>query len=158
MKIFGFFLLLLGALAFSREYSRYVKKHISECEEFIAFIKHMRLELKCFLKPPREIARTFEGKAIKPFLDSLESAESIRAAFDSARGRFSLSEEEGRALEELFSSIGSCYADDGVKLIDTATERLTSLHADLCESAGRGARIVAVVSTALTVGIFSLLV
>ena len=34
-----YILLLLGALAFSREYSRYVKKHISECEEFIAFIK-----------------------------------------------------------------------------------------------------------------------
>ena len=158
MKIFGFFLLLLGALVFSREYSRYVKKHIAECEEFIAFIKYMRLELKCFLKPPREIGRAFDGIAIKPFLDSLESSESIRAAFDNAKSRFSLSPEERRALEELFSSIGSCYADDGVTLIDSATERLSDLHSDLCKNAGRGSQIVTVVSTAVTIGIFILLV
>ena len=158
MKIFGFFLLLLGALTFSREYSRYVKKHISECEEFIAFIKYMRIELKCFLKPPREIGRAFHGRTIKPFLDLLESSESIRVAFDDAKSRFSLSEEERRALEELFSSIGSCYADDGVKLIDSATERLSALHADLCKSAGRGSQVVTVVSTAITIGVFILLV
>ena len=81
MKLFGLLFLLLGALSLSREYSGYTKKRLAECEEFIAFIKHMRLSLKCFLKPPREIARTFQGDAIKPFLDMLEKEENMALAF-----------------------------------------------------------------------------
>ena len=120
MKLFGLLFLLLGALSLSREYSGYTKKRLAECEEFIAFIKHMRLSLKCFLKPPREIARTFQGDAIKPFLDMLEKEENMALAFEASKPCFSLSPEEEKVLTELFSSIGSCYAEDGVHLLEAA--------------------------------------
>lgn len=158
MKIFGLFFLLFGALSLSREYSRYVKKHLAECEEFISFIRHYRLLLKCFLKPPREIAKAFRGEAIAPFLDMLEKEENPALAFEASKGRFSLSEEENKVLSDLFSSICTCYAEDGVRLLEAADEKLTALYKELHERSVRSTRAFSTVSAAVSVGLFILLI
>ncbi len=158
MKIFGLLFLLSGALSLSREYSGYVKKHLAECEEFIAFIKHMRLLLKCFLKPPRDIARAFRGEAIKPFLEMLEKEDNMVLAYEASKGRFSLSSDEEKVLMELFSSIGSCYAEDGIRLLEAADERLTALYTELRERSSRSSHAFATVSAAVSVGLFIFLI
>ena len=158
MKLFGLALLLLGALIISREYTRYVRKRIAECEGFIAFIKYMRLEMRSFLRPPREIGRGYSDESIAPFLNALESEESIYSAYSASRRSFSLSREEHTALEELFSSIGLCYAEDGVRLIDSSLERLEGCREELLSDGVRGARVFQTVSAALSVGLFILLI
>ena len=158
MKLLGLALLLICALVISREYSRYLKKRIAECEGFISLITHMRLEMKCFLRPPRDIGRGFESTAINSFISALEGEESVYLAYSKSRPSFSLTVEERAPLEELFSSIGVCYADDGVRLIDEALERLEELRGRLTSDGLRGARVFKTVSAAVSVGLFILFI
>lgn len=158
MKLFGLALLLFSAFVISREYTGYVKKHLAESEGFISFIKHMIFEVKCYLKPPREIVKGFHNEAIEPFLNALLTEESMYSAFEVSRLALSLSGEECRVLEELFSSIGTCYADDGVRLLDSSVARLSELNVALRSDGLRSARIFGIVSTAVSVGLFILLI
>jgi hypothetical protein len=158
MKLLGLALLLICALVISREYSRYVKKRIAECDGFISFIKHMRLEMKCFLRPPKDIGRGFESSAINFFISALEGEESVYLAYSKSCSALSLSLEERAPLEELFSSIGLCYADDGVRLIDEALERLEMLRGRLTTDGLRGTRVFKTVSAAVSVGLFILFI
>lgn len=158
MKLAGLALLLLGALVISREYKRYVKKRLAECEGFISFIKYMRIEMKCFLKPPREIGRGFCDEAISPFLIALEKEESLYSAYTAAKDSFSFTVEEKSALGELFSSIGVCYADDAVRMIDGVLERLSVSREALLTDGMRGVRVFQTVSAAASVGLFILLI
>lgn len=158
MKLFGLLLLLLGAFFVSREYSRYMRKRLAECEGFLSFIKYMRRQVHCFLRSPSEIGRDFEGEAIAPFLSELRREESLSSAYLSSVESFSLSREEREVLSELFTSIGSCYADEGVRLLDVALERLSELHGELSEGSKKNTRLVATLSSAFAVGVFILVI
>lgn len=158
MKLFGLSLLLLSALLISREYTRYVRKHIAECEGFISFIKHMRIEMRCSLRTPREIGQRFSDEAIASFLLALEQEGSLYSAYNASRRSFSLSDDERVALEELFSSVGQCYADDGVRLIDDVLDRLQASRASLLTDGVRSIRVFQTVSVAASVGLFILLI
>jgi hypothetical protein len=158
MKLLGLALLLLCALILSREYKGYQKKKIAECEGFIAFLGYMRLELRCFLRSPREMGRSFENEAISAFLSSLENEDSIHKALKVSKGALSLTDDECRPIAELFSAIGGCYADDGIRLIDAALLRLDELHSELVANGERSARVFGTVSSAVSVGLFILLI
>ena len=158
MRLFGLAFLLFAALLLSREYSRYVNKRIDESMGFISFIKYMRLEMRCFLKPPREIGRGFCNDSIAPFLTALESEESLLSAYTVSESAFSLSVDERTVIEELFRSVGVCYAEDGVRLIDGALERLWELYERELSDGRRGVRVFGTVSAAVSVGLFILLI
>lgn len=158
MRLFGLTLLLLAALFLTREYSRYVNKRIAESRGFISFIKHMRLEMRCFLKPPREIGRGFYNDSIAPFLSALEREDSIFSAYTASEDAFSLSTDERAVIKELFYSVGVSYAEDGLRFIDGALERLSELHESHLSDGLRGVRVFGTVSAAVSVGLFILLI
>ena len=158
MKYLGLAFLLIGAFFISREYSKYIQKRLAECEGFLLFIKHMRRQVGCFLKPPCEIGEGFVNKPITPFLLALGDSESVHSAYLSSKDSFSLSLPEDRTLTELFSSIGSCYAGEGIKLLDSSVEKFELLYRDLSQDSKRSTRLVATLTATLAVGIFILVV
>ena len=82
MKFIGLFILLLCALAVSREYSGYSRKRIAELGDFLELARYMRTQIHCFLRSPHEIADGFDGEAIRPFISAFtvlcETSELLR--------------------------------------------------------------------------------
>ena len=65
MKYIGIFAVLLAAMAGAREFSRIKKKQTRECRDFLAFISHLRVQVGCFLRTPRELAANFSSESLR---------------------------------------------------------------------------------------------
>ena len=158
MELFGLFTLLALALALSREYSKFVAKREMECKGFLLFVGHMHRQVSSFLKTPREICAGFSCEAIEPFLLALLREDNIFLAYESTRSAFSLSSEVDTELSLLFSYIGSCYAEEGVRLLSGAEERLRVLSSECEANGGRSRRLFSTLCAAGALGIFILVI
>lgn len=154
MKYLGIFAIIFAAVAFSREYARYMKKRRAECEGFLAFIKHARIQIGCFLKPVRELGDGFRSEALGSvgFLAALRESEDIFQAYKRIEPRLSLSPEERAVTAELFSSLGLGYLNDGLKLIDSSCDTLAQLCDKLKDEQKKNTRLVSSLAVTLALG------
>lgn len=160
MRYIGIFLVLLAALIFSREYSRYMRKRLRECEGFLSFISYMKIQVGCFMRPLRELASGFSSKPLSEigFIASLEKSDGIYEAYKEVEPRLSLSQNEKEVLEVLFSSIGDCYLDEGMKMIDSAYVRAEALYSSLSKECPKNIKLVSALSVTLALGFFILII
>ena len=155
MKYIGILLVLLSAFFYSREYTRYMKKRLSECEGFLAFIAHMRIQVGCFLRPTKELSAGFSSEPLSDsgFLYALSECENIYEAYKKTESRLSLSKEERCILETLFSSVGEGYLDDGIKLIDSSFSAMEKLTEKLREECRKNIKLVCAISVTAALGL-----
>lgn len=160
MKYIGIFAVLLAAAAGAREFSRIKKKHLRECRDFLAFISHLRIQLGCFLRTPRELAASFSSEALSAsgFLGALGEGADFISAFEAARPRLSLSGEEEELLHTLFSSLGEGYLEDGMKIIDSSYLRLESLYRELSAESKKSIRLASALSVTGALGFLILVI
>lgn len=154
MKYIGIIAVLLSAVIISKEYSSFVNKRLSECRDFLRFIEHMKIQVGCFLRPSNELAKGFSSGSLSDagFLGALENGESLYGAYKVAEPNLSISEEERDVLETLFSSVGECYLDEGVKLIDASHTKFENLyHKDRAECP-KNAKLTSVISVTAAIG------
>ncbi len=138
-------LICAGAVLVLREYTAYMNKRLSECEGFLLFIRHIRIEIGCFLKTPSELSRGFYSEALEAvgFLPSLRVGESLASAYDGCRKGLSLGAAEADAAGELFASLGKGYLDENVKLMDSAEARFDKLYRELKEECPKKIKVAA---------------
>lgn len=160
MKYIGFVLILLSVLIFSDSYSKHVKKRLSECEGFLEFIAHVRLQMSCYLKPPRALSEGFYSEPLSKsgFLQYVGECESIYEAYKRAETRLSLSDEERGILEKLFSSLGSGYLNDELKLLDAYGSLLDEAYESLKKEAPKSAKLISTVSVTVAIGFLILVI
>ena len=156
MKYIGIFLVLLAALTFSREYARYMRKRLRECEGFLSFINHMKIQVGCFMRPVRELSFGFSSSPLSEigFIDSLEKSDGIYEAYKEVEPKLSLSQNEKEVLELLFFSVGNCYLDEGIKMIENAHARTEVLYSSLSEECPKNIKLVTALSVTAALGFF----
>lgn len=152
--------MLISSVLISREYSRYMRKRFSECQGFLSFMTHIRIQVGCFLRPVRELAAGFTSKPLSEcgFIDALKDSENIYEAYKKSEARLSLSPQERGVLENLFSLFGEGYLEEGVRLIDESKERMEALCADLSKKCEKNIRLVTVVSVTAALGFFIIVI
>ena len=153
----GLFVIVIAALAASREYSRRVRKRVCECERFLEFIRHIRIQVGCFMRPPSELGCGFSGREIEGFVGRI-ATDGILTAYENAEPTFSLSVDERDALRELFSSLGSGYLDDELKRIDSTCEKFEKLYNELKERASKDVKLASVLSATAALGVFIIII
>jgi len=160
LRYIGIFTVLLAAFLISREYSHYMKKRLRECEGFIAFIAHMRIQVGCFMRPVKELAAGFSSDALSDvgFIDALSESDGIYEAYKKIEPRLSLSKNERDVLELLFSSVGGCYLEEGMKIIEAAYGKMESLHCSLSEECQKNIKLVSVLSVTAAIGFLILVI
>ena len=160
MRYLGFFIIVLAAAAVSREYARYMKKRLSECEGFLKLFEYMRIKISSFLDSPRKIAEGFDSDALRSvgFLSALSESGDTLLAYRKIEGGLSLSREERGVVEELFSSVGSCYLEDAVRLIGAASEKMKGRQVALAVECPRNIRLFTSLAVTCALGIVILLV
>lgn len=158
IKYIGILAVLLSALAISKEYSAFSKKRLSESCAFLSFLEHMKIQVGCFLRPANELLKDFSSDTLAAvgFTDALENSESLVTAYKTAEPKLSLSKEEREVLENLFSAVGECYLDEGVRLIDTAREKLEKLYQKNKIECPKNAKLVSVISVTAAIGFLML--
>lgn len=160
MKYFGIFILLLAAAAFAKEYTGYVKRRLSQCREFLSFISHIRISVGCYLTPSDELWRGFDSDELCAigFLPAVKSGAGIYEAYKNCESKLLLSREAKGVLSELFSSLGSGYLDDGMRLIDSSEERMERICRNLDEDLPRCVKLAATLSLTAAIGISILII
>jgi len=159
VKYIGIAAMLLSALLFSREYSRYMKKRLSECEGFLSFMSHIRIQIGCFLKPSRELCDGFSNDALSDcgFIDELRSTGDIYGAYKNAEPRLAMSCEAREISDNLFSALGAGYREDGVRLIDESEKKMQKICDELRASTPKSVRLALTLSVTAVLG-FSILI
>ena len=157
MKLLGFFMIAAAAIAASLEYSKRVRKRLRESECFLEFIRHMRIQLGCFMRPPCDLGRGFSSCEIDGFVSGI-SDNGIRAAYESAESGLSLSPNEKDILRGLFSSVGSGYLEDELKRIDKAEDAFLREYNDFKARAAKDVKLVSALSATAAVGIFIIII
>ena len=155
MKYVGILLILISAIATSREFSKHINKRAAECKDFLAFIAHMRIQVGCFLRPVKNLGEGFSSPALEKsgFISALAESDCISDAYKKCEQKLSLSSEEKETLNTLFSSFGGGYLDDGIKLIDNCYSSMERLYMRLCEEKTKNTRLVTALSVTTALGI-----
>ena len=128
LKLTGAFVLLMGVVVVCREYAKNRKRRLSICEEFSLLIAHLRLEIACYLKPLDEVVSAYESPVLEEsgFLPMAREV-GLSEAFLSMGSSLFLSDEERGVLGRFFSSLGSGYMEDEIKLIDLCAVQFSQL-------------------------------
>lgn len=160
MKYIGIIAVLLAAAAGAREFSRIKRKHLCECRDFLAFISHLRIQLGCFLRTPRELASNFSSEALSKsgFLGALSDGADFFGAFEKAQPYLSLSREETEVLNTLFSSLGEGYLEDGIKIIESSYSRLELLYRELSAECKKSIKLASALSVTGALGFLILVI
>lgn len=160
MRYFGLFIIVFAASAISFEYARYMKKRLAECEGFLSFFEHMRLQISSFLHSPRKIADGFESEALRAvgFLSALSECGDTLTAYRQIEGSLALSLAEREVTRELFSALGSCYRPDALRLIDEASEKMKARMAALTVECPKNVRLFTSLAVTCALGIVILLI
>ena len=160
MKYIGILSVLFAAACGVREFSRIKKKHLSECRDFLEFISHLRIQLGCFLRTPREIASSFSSKPLLDagFLGALGEGADFITAFDRSVPHLSLSRQEEEILRTLFSSIGEGYLEEGVKIIDSSYSRLEPIYRRLSAECQKSIKLASALSVTGALGFLILVI
>ncbi len=140
------------------EYGKYMNKRLSECEGFLLFIKHIRCEMACYMKPPCELVSGFECEALSHigFIPFLAEGAGLCEAFEKCEGRLSLGEGEKEIVKALFSELGSGYLEESIKKTDSAIERLEGPYQKLKEECPKKKRLTAALSACGILGLIIL--
>ena len=160
MKYAGILCVLFAAVFVSAEYSGYMNKRTAECRGFLAFISHMRIQVGCFLRPAKELARGFSSESLEKagFIEALHNCENISEAYSKCEGELSLSHEEKGVLSDFFSSFGDGYLDQQIKLIESAHAKMEGLCTKLTAERVKNTRLVSAISVTLALGVIILII
>ena len=160
MNYIGIAAVLFSMLCFSKEYSHKQYARLKECEGFLAFFLHMRMQVGCFLRPSRELADGFSNNALSKlgFLDALRNRGSLFAAYEECESRMALSLAEKEIIVQLFKSVGEGYLDEGMRLIESACKEMKSISQDLKREVPKSVKIANALTAAVSLGIIILVI
>lgn len=152
--IFAAAVILRGELCKERRRSLLVT------EELYRFISHIRLQIGCFLRPQAELGIGFSSDLFSEvgFLSSLGDSGSLSEAFEATMEREKMQDDAKRIISELFSSLGGGYAEDEIKLIDSALDELQKILERERKAVVRDTKLIGTLSASLALGIIIFLI
>ncbi len=128
MKLVGICILLFTSMLISRELVSRRRHRLALCEELLRFVSFLRLQIGCFLRPIPEVVASFRSDELSKcgFLSPGGDAD-LAARFSSSGLPEIVGAECSQIMASLFSSLGSGYLEDEIKLIDVHRAQLSEL-------------------------------
>ena len=128
LKLIGICILLFTSMLISAELVSRRRRRLRLCEELLRLVSFLRLQIGCFLRPIPEVLAAFQSDELDGcgFL-SREGNGDLVASFLSSGVPELVGDECSRIIESLFSSVGSGYLEDELKLIDAHRAQLSEL-------------------------------
>ena len=128
VKILGMSMIFFTALIFAYSRNRRTDEGILIFEELHSFIKQIRIDIGCYLKPIGEIRSASPRLAELGFFFDIEKY-GVSKAYDRLEEKLFLKEKERGIFKRYFSSLGKGYAEDEIKLTDAVLLELAEVHA-----------------------------
>ena len=129
LKIIGICMLLFTLICLVPWIANGMRQRTEIHSELLDFLKHVRRQVGCYLLPLSEIAESYST----PHLEECGFLASVRKGTDpipSLSIRHRVSDSVKRILETTFSSFGTGYVEDEVRLLDEAIGEMSSLLKD----------------------------
>ena len=154
MKYIGMIMVTLAVYWFGNEYVKRVKNNIGECEAFLKFIAHMKIQMSGFARSPKEIAESFECDRLKKtgFLDAVSSEDNIYLAYTKIKDTLSLGREESEVLEPLFDALSEVSLEEGIALLESAGASLREISERRKQDGEKSIKLAYTVSSAISLG------
>ncbi len=154
MKIAGICILIFTFCAIAREQCERRKKRGELLCELSRFVSFLRLQIGCYLRPVRELVESFVSpcEELTSMIKRIVGGESLSAAFADSFTERMLGKEGYSQLESLFSSLGSGYLENELRLIDSHASALEDLLAAEKVEGQRGVKLVRTLCVAASVG------
>ena len=158
LKLVGICILLFASILISRELISRRKRRLVLCEELLRFVSFLRLQIGCFLRPVSEVVALFRSDEFSACgFFPLDSGD-LGHAFSSSDAPEIVGAECARVACSLFSSLGSGYLDDEVKLIDAHRAQLSELVDKEREETVRQVRLIRTLTAAISLGVIILII
>jgi hypothetical protein len=142
-------------------YSRFMKKRLSESLDMLTVIEAVRRGIATRLMTPRECLSaelSLSSLGVLEFCKQVSCGKTLSEAFSAGKPSLSLSRECRDILSEYFSSFGTGYREDEIRLADDVIERY---GARLSEERAQGvgdAKVFKSVAVAVTLGVIILII
>lgn len=160
LKYIGAALILLLAFYLSREHKKEVEKRLGEGEACLLFMKSLRREVGCFLRPISEWARGYGSTCpgLLSLISRLRSGMSLGDAYGEIEDGLCLSPSAKRSFSSFCTSFGKGYMEDELRMADAHISQLElCLEGERAEGA-RQCRLVSTLSVASSFAIVILLI
>lgn len=122
-------IILIGALAISREYSAFYRRRIAQTDGFVALIIHIEGAISERLASGKGLVAGFSDEALSSlgFLESVRSGATLHDAFLGCRRASVISREVSMRLERYFADFGRYYKERELSRAATCVEELERL-------------------------------
>ena len=151
-------LLVVSVIAFaSREYSRYAKRRLSECESFISLLKHVKGEINRFLSTPSAMLKRYSDQNLERvgFLALWRTGKSLYECFESCRARLAIPERIKDKLSRFFYGFGENYKDGEIARTEYYIDEIEPLLREEEQSLPGRIKLVRTLAAAISLGYFS---
>ena len=157
MNILGMTFILLSAVFFSCQRAHQMHERILLLEELCDFVRQMRLEVSCYLKPIAEVNYTSVLLDKVGFFKDIKEI-GIAEAFLKLENKLFLGERNRENLRRFFSSVDKGYIADEIKLMDEALSELTDLIKQEREAEPRQKKLTMTLSCSASLALIILLI
>ena len=160
LKYIGAAVLFLVAFYFSREYRRHSEGRLLEGEAALAFMKALRREVSCFLRPVSEWAKDYSDAVFLKtgIIEPLREGASLSEAYELSEGNLSMSGDAKACLRSFCKSFGRGYLEDELRALDSYLDELSLLLSKEREGLRKNCRLVGTLSAAASFAIVILLI
>ena len=150
----------ISSLSVLRGYREYISRRLGEQESFISLFRHLEESIARYLTPPSDALRGFSDGNLERvgFFKEVFDGKSLSEAFEDKKADFSLGKESKTLIARAFSVLSNGYRDEVIAEIRGVTERLEKILSEEREELQKNEKVASVVTVAVTLGIFILLV
>lgn len=123
----GAALLMIGAMAVSYAYEKYLQKRISEYRGLVSLLDHAEREITKFLSYGSALWRGFQDDSLEKcgLLPILREGKALCSAFEAVSDKMSLSSSAKKRLAEDLARLGRGYKDGELTLIGSIKQSLS---------------------------------
>lgn len=121
-------LILICCLLFGwKEYAMYLGREMRETSELLAFLKHARDRMSCYLEPISAWIGEYSTPELERlgFLGSLREGEDIGRAFDNCSVEMCISSEVSGVFSDTLRELGKGYLDTELAALGEAVDKLS---------------------------------
>ena len=158
LKLVGICILLFTSILISRELTLRCRRRLALYEELLRFVSFLRLQIGCFLRPVPEVVAIFHSDEFCTCGFFPITSDDVEGAFSSSEAPRIVGDKCAGIMRSLFSSLGSGYLDDEVKLIDTHRTQLSVLVDKEREETVRRVRLVRTLTASISLGLIILII
>ena len=152
--------MLCFAFAIGTKYKKYLAMGLSELEEYLAFLKHIKGRVYLNAEDYRTASLGFESQLLSElgFIEAIKEGRPLHSAYEKAKERMLLPSQADSVIDECFASLGKADVATETRTLQLCIEELNRICCELKESVHKKTRSAFALLFASGLGLVILLV